>query len=150
MKVISNDRFALGTSASFNYPGSERDLNTAGSGVQVFENQTAAFGATDGAYNVDEVKSDTELVIDIPFQIIPSTKTFDARETASGGVVDTTDSTLFIENHFMKTGQRVIYQDAGGTTIGGLTDNRDYFVIVVDQDHIKLAETAASCCQIWY
>ena len=143
VKVISNDRFVLGTSASYNYPGQQQNLNTAGSGVQVFENQTAAFGATDGAYSVDEVKSDKELVIDVPFQIVPSTKTFDARETTNSGVVDITDSTLFIENHFMKTGQRVIYQDAGGTTIGGLTDNRDYFVIVVDQDHIKLAETAA-------
>ena len=51
--------------------------------------------------------------------------------------------TLTIPNHFMRTGQRVIYQDAGGTTIGGLTDNRDYFVIVIDQDTIKLAETTA-------
>ena len=49
----------------------------------------------------------------------------------------------------MKTGQRLIYQDAGGTTIGGLVDNRDYFVIVVDQDHIKLAETLTGCA-FWY
>lgn len=143
VKVISNDRFVLGNSPSYTYPGQQQNLNTGGAGVQVFENQTAAFGATDGAYSVDEVKSDKELVIDVPFQIVPSTKTFDARETTSSGVVDIVDSTLFIENHFMKTGQRVIYQDAGGTTIGGLVDNRDYFIIVVDQDHVKLAETAA-------
>ena len=109
----------------------------------MFENQTAAFGATDGAYTVDDVKDQTQLVVDVPFQIVPTTKTFDSRDTGSGGVVDTTDHTLRIENHFMKTGQRVIYQDAGGTTIGGLIDNRDYFVIVVDQDHIKLSETLA-------
>ncbi len=143
VKVVSNDRFALGSSSSFTYPGSEIDITSGGSGVQVFENQTAAFGATDGAYTVDEVKDQTQLVVDVPFQIVPTTKTFDSRDTGSGGVVDTTDHTLRIENHFMKTGQRVIYQDAGGTTIGGLIDNRDYFVIVVDQDHIKLSETLA-------
>ena len=143
VKVVSNDRFALGNSASFSYPGSAIDVTSAGSGNQVFENQTAAFGATDGAYNVNEVKSDTQLVVEVPFQIVPTTKTFDARDTGSGGNVDTTNHTLNIQDHFMKTGQRLIYQDAGGTTIGGLTDNRDYFVIVVDQDHIQLAETAA-------
>ena len=141
VKVTSNDRFALGTSPGFNHPGGEVDITSAGSGAQVFENQTAAFGATDGAYNVSQVKDQTQLVIDVPFQIVPSTKTFDARDTGNSGMVDTTDHTLRIENHFMKTGQRLIYQDAGGTTIGGLVDNRDYFVIVVDQDHIKLAET---------
>ena len=143
VKVATNDRFALGTSSSFTYPGGENDLTSAGSGTQVFENQTAAFGATDGAYNVSEVKGETQLVVDVPFQIVPTTKTFDARDTGSGGIVDTTNHTLQIEDHFMRTGQRVIYQDAGGTTIGGLTDNRDYFVIVVDQDHIKLAESTA-------
>ena len=143
IRVASNDRFVLGNSVSFSYPGSEQDLTSAGSGTQVFENQTAAFGATDGAYNVSLVKSETQLVVDVPFQIVPTTKTFDAREIASGGIVDTTNMTLQIQDHFMRTGQRVIYQDAGGTTIGGLTDNRDYFVIVVDQDHIKLAESAA-------
>ena len=141
VKVVSNDRFALGNSASYSYPGGEIDVTSAGSGTQVFENQTAEFGATDGAYTVSEVKDQTQLVIDVPFQIVPSTKTFDARDSASGGMVDTTDHTLRIENHFMKTGQRVIYQDAGGTTIGGLVDNRDYFVIVVDQDHLKLSES---------
>jgi len=141
VKVVSNDRFTLGNSPSFSYPGGEIDITSGGSGTQVFENQTAAFGATDGAYNVDTVKDQTQLVIEVPFQIVPSTKTFDARDSTAGGAVDITDHTLNIENHFMKTGQRVIYQDAGGTTIGGLVDNRDYFIIVVDQDHIKLAET---------
>ena len=143
VKVVSNDRFALGSSSSFTYPDNAQDLTSAGSGTQVFENQTAAFGATDGAYNVSLVKDQTQLVVDVPFQIVPTTKTFDARDTGSGGIVDTTNHTLQIQDHFMRTGQRVIYQDAGGTTIGGLTDNRDYFVIVVDQDHIKLAETSA-------
>ena len=81
IRVSSNDRFVLGNSVSFSYPGGEQDLTSAGSGTQVFENQTAAFGATDGAYNVSLVKSETQLVVDVPFQIVPTTKTFDARDT---------------------------------------------------------------------
>ena len=142
VRVISNDRFTLGSSANFSFPGGQEDLTSGGSGTQVFENQTSAFGTTDGAYNVSQVKSETQLVVDVPFQVVPTTKTFDARDTGNSGVVDTTNHTLNIQDHFMRTGQRVIYQDSGGTTVGGLTDNRDYFVIVVDQDHIKLAETA--------
>ena len=141
VRVVSNDRFALGSSLGFGYPGSEVDLTSAGSGTQVFENQTAAFGTTDGAYNVSQVKSETQLVVDVPFQVVPTTKTFDSRTVGNSGAIDTTNHTINLPNHFMRTGQRVIYQDAGGTTVGGLTDNRDYFVIVVDQDHIKLAET---------
>ncbi len=143
VKVVSNDRFTLGNSVSYSYPGGEIDITSGGSGTQVFENQTASFGTTDGAYSVSQIKSTTQLVVDVPFQVVPTTKSFDSRDTGSGGVVDTTNMTLNIQDHFMRTGQRVIYQDAGGTTIGGLTDNRDYFVIVIDQDHIKLAESAA-------
>ncbi|HEY3919271.1 MAG TPA: PKD domain-containing protein, partial [Stellaceae bacterium] len=68
------------------------------------------------------------------------------------GVVDQTTGTIYLPDHGLKTGQAVTYtagdQEAGGITgissdIGGLTSGNTYYVIVVDQDHIQLADRPA-------
>ena len=68
------------------------------------------------------------------------TVTFDATDS---GVVSIANNTLTFNNHRFVTGQKVTYNDGGGTAIGGLSDG-SYFIIKQDQNTIKLASSASN------
>lgn len=52
--------------------------------------------------------------------------------------------TITYAAHRLVTGDQVIYNDGGGTTIGGLTSTFTYYVIKVDNDTIRLASSLAN------
>ena len=58
-------------------------------------------------------------------------------------VVASSDA-ITLTAHGLATGEKVRYSNGGGTTIVGLTNSTDYYVIKVDADTIKLATTAAN------
>ena len=68
------------------------------------------------------------------------TVTFDATDTS---IVSISGNTLTFRNHRFLTGQRVTYNDGGGTAIGGLADGV-YFIIKVDANTIQLATNASN------
>ena len=68
------------------------------------------------------------------------TVTFDATDS---DVVSISGDTLTFNNHRFVTGQKVTYNDGGGTAIGGLSDG-SYFIIKIDQNTIKLASSASN------
>ena len=68
------------------------------------------------------------------------TVTFDATDS---DVVSISGDTLTFNNHRFVTGQKVTYNDGGGTAVGGLSDG-SYFIIKVDQNTIKLASSASN------
>ena len=68
------------------------------------------------------------------------TLTFDG---SSSSVVSTADNTIRYNNHRFITGQRVTYNDGGGTAIGGLSDGV-YYIIKNDKNTIKLASSLAN------
>ena len=72
--------------------------------------------------------------------IVSFTVTFDATDSS---VVSIANNTLTFNNHRFVTGQKVTYNDGGGTAIGGLSDG-SYFIIKVDQSTIKLASSASN------
>ncbi len=72
--------------------------------------------------------------------IVSFTVTFDATDS---GVVSIANNTLTFNNHRFVTGQKVTYNDGGGTAIGGLSDG-SYFIIKEDQSTIKLASSASN------
>src|SRR5262249_50246638 len=43
--------------------------------------------------------------------------------------------------HGLATGEAVVYHNGGGASVGGLVDGQTYYVIVVDDSSISLAET---------
>ena len=135
IKTISGDRFVLANSVG----GSTINFSTTGSGIQEFENTTADFGVVDGSYTTVKAISEKELEVSIPFKVPPSIKQFDG----SGADVDTTDNWININNHYYATGTRVIYDANGNSAISGLTDNKDYYVVVIDNAHFKLCESLA-------
>ncbi|UCF30054.1 MAG: LEPR-XLL domain-containing protein, partial [bacterium] len=56
--------------------------------------------------------------------------------------VDLEKDTLTVGNHLFDTGEAVIYTAAGGAVIGGLEEGGSYFISVVDDTTVRLAETA--------
>jgi hypothetical protein len=58
--------------------------------------------------------------------------------------VDPTTDQITSTAHGFVTGQRVRYSNGGGTTIVGLTNNTDYFVIRIDANNVDLATTFAN------
>ncbi|MBD2516808.1 DUF4347 domain-containing protein [Nostoc sp. FACHB-973] len=61
---------------------------------------------------------------------------------SSADVVNVTNNTIAIQDHGFTTGQKVKYAN-GGSAIGGLTGQQEYYIIVVNINTIKLASTAA-------
>ena len=66
-----------------------------------------------------------------------------APDTVATGSVNTTTNRITITAHGYETGQRLTYDNAGSTTLSGLADDTDYFVIKIDDNTIQLAETYA-------
>ncbi len=59
--------------------------------------------------------------------------------TASIPVVDTAENTIFLGlDHGLTTGQKVKYDDNGGTAIGGLNESDDYYVRVLEGGKVRL------------
>ncbi|HYC46066.1 MAG TPA: LEPR-XLL domain-containing protein, partial [Burkholderiales bacterium] len=67
-------------------------------------------------------------------------------QTAQIDIVDTSDDTIFLgTEHGLVTGQKVKYHKGdGGTAIGGLSDNTDYYVRDVGGGKIKLYDSKAN------
>jgi uncharacterized protein (UPF0333 family) len=59
-------------------------------------------------------------------------------------VVSTSANTLTHKDHRFVQAQRVIYNDGGGTNIGGLTSGGAYFIIKNDENTIKFATSASN------
>ena len=71
-------------------------------------------------------------------EISSYTLTFDG---SSAGVVSLANDTITEREHRFVTGQRVTYNDGGGTAITGLSDGV-YYIIVEDRHTFKLASSA--------
>ena len=132
--VIDGNRFQLASSAGNALAGNEISLTNQGSGIQSFENTTADFGTVDGSYTTTRAISEKELEVTIPFKIAPTVKQFDANSN-----IDTSNNCININNHFYSTGTRIIYNDNGGSVVGGLTHNTDYYAVLLDNNNFRLA-----------
>jgi len=58
--------------------------------------------------------------------------------------VNTTTDTVTITGHGQSTGSRVRYFNNGGTSIGGLSNATDYYMIVVDSNTVKFASSSVN------
>lgn len=61
----------------------------------------------------------------------------------SASAISTTENTITIPNHNYFRGQKVVYKSASPS--GGLTDEKIYYVYVVDDNIIKLTESLFEC-----
>jgi hypothetical protein len=74
-----------------------------------------------------------DVTIDLPI------KTFDGNTA-----VDDIAHTITYSTHRLVTGDEVIYTDGGGTTITNLTDTETYWVIVLNENTIQLANSLSN------
>ena len=78
------------------------------------------------------------------FRILDTLSSFTATfDGSSSSIVSLLNDTISIPEHRFVTGQRVTYNDGGGTAITGLSDGV-YFVIKVDRNLIQLATNASN------
>lgn len=137
VKAINGNRFQLGTTVNFS---TEVDITSSGNGIQAFENASATFGVVDGSYTTTRAVDENTLEVSMPFKISPGTKAFNATTSITTGAT----GYITIPNHYFSTGTKVIYDAKGGSALGGLTDNTDYFVIVLDDTRIRLASSLSN------
>ena len=78
------------------------------------------------------------------FRILDTLSTFTATfNGSSSSIVSVSADTINIPEHRFVTGQRVTYNDGGGTAITGLSDGV-YFIIKIDRNLIQLASSASN------
>tara|TARA_R100000781_G_scaffold67621_1_gene42654 strand:- start:27 stop:3344 length:3318 start_codon:yes stop_codon:yes gene_type:complete len=64
--------------------------------------------------------------------------------TIATSAVNTSNEQITATSHGRSTGDVVLYKNGGGTTLAGLTDATNYYVIKVDANTIKLATNSAN------
>ena len=78
------------------------------------------------------------------FRILDTLSSFTATfDGSSASIVSVTNDTISLPDHRFITGQRVTYNDGGGTAITGLSDGV-YFIIKVDKNRIQLASSVSN------
>ena len=73
------------------------------------------------------------------------TATFDG---SAASVVSTANETIKVLKHRFVQGQRVVYNNGGGSNIGGLTSGTDYYVIEDNEHTIKLAASVSDAASL--
>ena len=78
------------------------------------------------------------------FRIIDTLSSFTATfDGSSASIVSVANDTITMSDHRFITGQRVTYNDGGGTAITGLSDGV-YYIIKVDKNRIQLASSVSN------
>ena len=78
------------------------------------------------------------------FRILDTLSSFTATfDGSSASIVSVGNDTITMSDHRFITGQRVTYNDGGGTAITGLSDGV-YFIIKIDKNRIQLATNSSN------
>lgn len=97
--------------------------------------------ATDGSfYTVASIPTQSNMLLQAPFQILPNVLTFDPANTInlSQSIIE------FPYLHKAQTGAQVTYSSGAGTACAGLTSGTTYYVIRRDLYSMQLATTYAN------
>ena len=78
------------------------------------------------------------------FKTISSITPQPISEIVTAANVSIANDTITISNHMLSTGSKITYANGSGTDITGLSNNTDYFAIVIDANTIKLASSLSN------
>ena len=131
--VISADRFTISETPT----GTRVNITSVGTGTQILQFQSE--GGFDGSYSVGSVVDATSFTLTTSAQVPPLVRSFDPSTAANY-----TDDWFVIANHRFITGSPVVYSNGGDTSITGLTDDTEYYIIRLDKDTLRLATTQAN------
>lgn len=113
------------------------DILTAGTGNQTLNASTV--GSSDGVYTIDSIVDNTTFTMAANTQISNRSVNFSGLPN-----VWVEQDAIYLPDHFFVNGQEVTYShDAALTSMGGLTNGSNYFIIKVDRNWIRLASSAA-------
>lgn len=130
---VSKDRFQLSTNTT-----SAVNLTADPSDPQsIHRFFVKSVGATDGTYVITNVDpGSTIITLQAPFVVPPKRVVVVPRSS-----VNTSANTLYLPGHRMSTGSTMAYVSVGqaGVAIGGLELGREYNVIRLDANHVRLA-----------
>jgi hypothetical protein len=128
VRVVNNNRFVLRSLEGFDY-----NLSSTGTAPMIVSKQGVA-NANDGTYSIEQIDSDNTFILRLPYVAPPTPVLFNAA-SVTGNIITTSI------DHFFVPGAVATYENNGNTSISGLTDGANYFVIVYDENNISLATT---------
>ena len=83
------------------------------------------------------------------FKVLDDISTFTATfDGSASSVVSTTNETIRVPKHRFVHGQRVTYNNGGGSNIGGLSSGTAYYIIYDTAHTIKLASSASNAASL--
>lgn len=110
-------------------------IELSGKGSPDLEFQTEAqVGAIDGVYTASNATTGSTLKFETGQEIVGQTYTINGNT----GVDTTDDQITFDSTHNLLLGGKITYDVNGNTAVGGLTDDTDYYAIIVDDTTIQL------------
>ena len=132
--LVDGDNIKLASTLELSNAGTAVNLTTAGVGRHRILSLSKS---PDGTYTINSVPTDYTFTVPangfVPFIV----KTFTPRQ-----VVDLQYNNIKILSHGFLTGTKIRYSTGGGTAIGGLANNTDYYVINISKDFIQVATSA--------
>lgn len=132
---VNGNTFKLASTAQNAQDGVTVDLTTATTPVGRHKLKSL-IRTPDGTYTIASVLDANRFTVTAAGQVPVIVKTFNPRTS-----IDLTQNIIKIVSHGFNTGTEITYSNGGDTSIGGLTNNVHYYVIVVNKDWIRLAET---------
>ena len=134
---VDGDNLKLASSAGDAEEGIAIDLQESPSGVGR-HTLTSLSQTPDGIYTIKEIPSEDTFLVEARGQVSELNKTFNPRSTVALEI-----DAFYVPAHGFVTGTKLNYTvGGGGSAIGGLTADTDYYVVVFNQDYFKLATTA--------
>ena len=134
---IDGDNLKLAASADDAEDGIAVDITDTPLGVGR-HTLTSLSQTPDGIYTIKSIPSDDTFLVEARGQVSELVKTFNPRATVALEI-----DAFFVPAHGFVTGTKLHYDSgAGGSAIGGLTDDTDYYVIAFNQDYFRLATSA--------
>jgi len=131
---VDGDNLRLAETAQDAEDGIAVDLldSPAGVGTHILTN----LGETpDGIYEIKDIPTDDTFTVEARGQVPEIEKLFNPRST-----LRIEDNQFFVPAHGFLTGTKVTYSSGpAGTPISGISDDTDYYVVVVNQDYFRLA-----------
>ena len=113
------------------------DITNSPAGVGVHSLQSLS-KTPDGIYSISTVPTPTSFTATAAGRVPTIEKTFNPRAS-----IDLNLEAFYIPSHGFLTGTEVTYSKGpDATVITGLTDDTEYYVVSINRDYIKLAETA--------
>ena len=132
--LTDGDNIKLATSLENATAGTAVNLTTAGVGRHRILSLSKS---PDGTYTIATIPSATTFTVSAGGFVPAIVKTFTPRT-----VIDTQQNNIKLVSHGFLTTTKVRYRNNSGTSIGGLTHDTDYYVVVINKDYLRLATTA--------